>query len=331
MTKDESTGTPKEIKRLTQFLNRRADTTGGAEKRKPLPRLGITEGTPLADGERRYKIGLALGGGGARGAAHIGVLKVLEEARIPIDILAGTSMGGIVAAPYAAGFSARQIADEAHRLSAPTNLFKLVDWIPTTKGILQGQAVYDYLAEQLGEDLTFAELYRKLALTAVDLKTGQEVILDSGPVIDAVRATMAIPGMISPVEWEGHKLVDGGILNNVPADLARRMGADIVIAVDVSVGRLITDPDSGLNAEQAIRSAVLPSFALDMWRAQAIMMQEIVRYKLQASPPDVLISPKVPPDVTTFSFNRVSELIDLGETAARKALPRIMEALEDQV
>ena len=136
--------------------------------------------------------------------------------------------------------------------------------------------------------------------------------------LEAVDATAAADGTV---------LIDGGMINPTPHDVLAG-AADIVIAVDVSVGRLIADPGSGFNAEQAIRSALLPNFALDMWRAQAIMMQDLVRYKLELAQPDVLISPPVPPDVGTFSFQRVAELIELGEAAARDALPRIRDAIK---
>ncbi len=317
--------TPEPKRTSARSASRKSAADARAERP---PRLGLKRVEAHALDTNRPKIGLALGGGGARGIAHIGILKVLEEEGVPVDFIAGTSMGGIVAAPFAYGYSARQIAHEAAALGSVSSLLKLVDWLPTTKGLLQGQAIYDYLDEQLGEDLTFADLCLPLALTAVDLKSGSEVIIKSGRVNTAVRATMAIPGVISPVEIGETRLVDGGILNNVPADVVREMGADIVIAVDVAAGRLITDPRSGFNADQVIRSALLPHFALDMWRAQAIMMQEIVRYRLLLSPPEVLIMPPVPPDVTTFSFNRVAELIEIGEAAARQALPEIELAQE---
>lgn len=272
----------------------------------------------------RPRVGLALGGGGARGIAHIGVLKILEREGVPVDFLAGTSIGGIVAAPYAAGFSAGEIEKEAVRLGSINNLVKFVDWLPNRKGLLQGQAVYRYLGQILGDDLCFEDLVRPLAIVAVDLNSGRQVILNSGLVSDAVRATLAIPGVIAPMKMDGRKLVDGGILNNVPADVARSMGADIVIAVDVAAARLILDPDSGLNAEDVIRSALLPNFALDMWRAQAVMMQEIVRLRSAANPPDLLIKPAVPPDVTTFSVGRMAELIRIGEKATEAVLPEIL-------
>jgi NTE family protein len=278
----------------------------------------------MTQSSSRPLIGLALGGGGARGIAHIGILKVLERENVPIDFLAGTSIGGIVAAPFAAGFSAQQIEKEALQLGSINNLVKLVDWLPTRKGIVQGQAVYRYLEGILGENLCFEDLKRELALVAVDLHSGKQIVLRSGPVSEAVRATMAIPGVIAPMKKGDAKLVDGGILNNVPADVAREMGADVVIAVDVAAARLITDPDSGLNAEDVIRSALVPDFALDMWRAQAVMMQEIVRLRLGANPPDLLIKPAIPPDVNTFSIGRMSELIRIGEKAAEAVLSELL-------
>jgi len=278
----------------------------------------------MVQASSRPLVGLALGGGGARGIAHIGILKVLEREGVPVDLLAGTSIGGIVAAPFAAGLSALRIEQEALKLGSINNLVKLVDWLPTRKGVLQSQAVYRYLGEILGEKLCFEDLNRKLALVAVDLHSGKQVVMISGSVSEAMRATMAIPGVIAPMKKGDAKLVDGGILNNVPADVAREMGADIVIAVDVAAARLITDPDSGLNAEDVIRSALVPDFALDMWRAQAVMMQEIVRLRLAANPPDLLIKPAIPADVNTFSIGRMEELIRIGEEAAEKALTEIL-------
>ena len=284
----------------------------------------------MANKRARPKVGLALGGGGVRGVAHVGIIKVLQAHGVPIDMIAGTSVGGIVAAPFAAGRDADDIAVEILRLGKMSKLVKLIDWAPSRRGLIQGQNIYKYLAEQLGSDLTFAELQIPLALTAVDMNTGHEVVLDSGPVIDAIRATMAVPGVIAPVEMGAYRLVDGGILNNVPADLARKMGADVLIAVDVSAARLITDPTSGLNADDVIQSVMVPNFALEMWRAQVIMVQEIVRLKLELAQPEILLTPPIPSDIGMFNgANRLAELIEIGEQTARDALPQIMDAIEN--
>jgi len=274
---------------------------------------------------------VALGGGGVRGFAHIGVLKTLVRAGVPVDMVAGTSIGGIVGAPFAAGHSLEAIETELLRLVRLRSMVRLIDWLPTRRGLIQGQSVHQYFADQLGADLQFSDLPIPLALMAADMQRGEEVVLTSGSVIDAILATMAVPGVIAPVEIDGRRLADGGNLNNVPADVVRAMGADVVIAVDVAAARLITDPETGFSADDVIRSAVLPRFALDMWRAQAIMMQEIVRLKLAAAKPEILLHPPVPPEIGMFNgLGRASELIAIGERTAEAALPAIQAALEGE-
>ena len=281
--------------------------------------------------ETRPKIGLALGGGGVRGFAHIGVLKALTRAGVPVDLIAGTSIGGIVGAPFAAGHAIEDIENELLRLVQLRSMVRLIDLRPNRRGLFQQESIHQYFADQLGADLQFSDLPIPLALIAADIRNGKEVVLTQGSVIDAICATMAVPGVIAPMEIEGRKLVDGGILNNVPANVARSMGADVVIAVDVAAARLITDPESGLSAEEVIRSPVLPRFALEMWRAQAIMMQEIVRLKLEIAKPDVLLKPPVPPEIGMFNgMGRAAELIAIGERTAEAALPAIQAALEGE-
>ncbi|RLF31312.1 MAG: hypothetical protein DRN07_07465, partial [Thermoplasmata archaeon] len=156
-------------------------------------------------------MGLALSGGGARGLAHIGVLKVLEREDIPVDFLAGTSMGGIIAAAYAAGLSIEYIEKEALRMGRLRNLITLMDRSLPRLGLFEGQKVQEYLAGHLG-DITFDELKIPLALVAVDLETGEEVVLRKGRVVDAVRATISLPGVFAPYRLDGRLLVDGGVL-----------------------------------------------------------------------------------------------------------------------
>lgn len=277
----------------------------------------------------RPRVGVALGGGGVRGFAHIGVLKALVRAGIPVDLIAGTSVGGIVGAPFAAGHSVEEIEIELLRLVQLRSMVRLIDLRPNRRGLIQRESVHQYFAEQLGADLRFSHLPIPLALIAADIQNGKEIVLTQGSVIDAICATMAVPGVIAPMDIDGRKLVDGGILNNVPADVARSMGADVVIAVDVAAARLITDPETGLSAEEVIKSSVLPRFALDMWRAQAIMMQEIVRLKLESARPDILLKPPVPPEIGMFNgMGRAVELIAMGEETTEAALPAIQAALE---
>jgi len=275
---------------------------------------------------KRPKVGLALSGGGARGLAHIGVLKVLEREGIPIDFLAGASMGGAVAAFYASGWSVESMEEEALRVSKLRHLIELVDYGLLTKpGLLEGQRVRRYLVERLG-DITFDDLKIPLALVAVDLDSGEEVILRSGSVVEAVRATGSLPGLLAPLRLDGRLLVDGGVLNNLPADVVRRMGADIVIAVDVGIK--LEDLPPLLEAErQRLPLTQIPLIIETLRRTVGIMEGWITAQKLAQAKPEVLIRPKLSNDVVLTSFSRAAECIAAGEEAATAALPGIRKAL----
>jgi NTE family protein len=274
------------------------------------------------------KLNLALGGGGARGLAHIGVLKVLEKAGLPIGFLAGTSMGGLVGALFAAGWSAEQLEAEALALSSFRRLVKLVDLAPARRGLLEGQRVREHLNEMLGEDLTFEQLPKKLALIAVDLCTAQEVILRQGSVVESVLATTAVPGLLPPVYSGNCQLVDGGILNNVPADVARAEGEGPVVAVDVSPTFPLQPPGSNDNGDK-LWPAIFPQFAQDFYTAELIMVSALTRTRLQRTPPDLLIKPPIPPSISIFwGLTRAPEAIAAGEQAAIEALPNIEKLLD---
>ena len=276
---------------------------------------------------RQPKIGLALSGGGARGLAHIGVLKVLEQEGIPIDFLAGTSMGGVIAAAYASGLSVDYIEKEALRMGRLRNLITLLDRSLPRRGLVEGQKVQEYLTTHLG-DKTFEEMKIPLSLVAVDLISGQEVVLNSGSVVDAVRATVSLPGVFAPFRLGDYLLVDGGVLNNLPADVVRHTGADVVIAVDVSTGvnglsRLLEVEQQGLPLTQ------LPLIIETLRRTVGIMEGQIMAYKLQEANPEILIHPALDDSITLLNgFSRAAEIIALGEEAAREAVPRIRQALQ---
>ena len=276
---------------------------------------------------RQPKIGLALSGGGARGLAHIGVLKVLEREGIPVDFLAGTSMGGVIAAAYASGLSVDYIEKEALRMGRLRNLITLLDRSLPRRGLVEGQKVQEYLTTHLG-DKTFEEMKIPLSLVAVDLISGQEVVLNSGSVVDAVRATVSLPGVFAPFRLGDYLLVDGGVLNNLPADVVRGMGANVVIAVDVSTGvnglsRLLEVEQQGLPLTQ------LPLIIETLRRTVGIMEGQIMAYKLQEANPEILIHPALDDSITLLNgFSRAAEIIALGEEAAREAVPRIRQALQ---
>jgi NTE family protein len=273
------------------------------------------------------KLGLALSGGGARGLAHIGVLKVLEQAGVPIDYLAGTSAGGLISALYAAGFSACELEEEVLRISNPRQLVALVDRTLPRRGLLEGQRLMDYLAEWLG-GLTFDQLRIPLALVAVDLNGQQKVVLREGPVLDAVRATIALPGLLTPLERNGQLLVDGGLMDNLPVDAVRQMRADVVVAVDIS-----TDQEAvAFLLEKLHRHRFMPDGLVDLvevlWRSMFVLTMDVNRRVLEETPPDLLICPAIPPEVTVLTgFTRAAEIIAAGEKAATEALPQIQALL----
>jgi NTE family protein len=267
------------------------------------------------------RVGLALSGGGARGLAHIGVLKVFEEEGLPIHVLAGTSMGGLIAAAYAAGMSASELEAATLKLANLRELASLVDLRPPRRGLLAGEHVRKYLAKFVAEDVTFDELLFPVAVQAVDLNSGKEHTLREGNVLDAVMATSAFPGVFPPVEIDGYQLVDGGVLNNLPTEQPRLLGADVVIAVYVTA---TVDADE-LNA-QADGSFLTRGIAKDIMRVSLIISRAMTEMKLKEAPPDLLLCPPIPAKAGAFSgFTHAVEIIAAGETCARENLIKIKQ------
>lgn len=282
---------------------------------------------PILPTYRRPKVGLALGGGGARGYAHIGVLKVLEREGIPIDFLAGTSMGGLIAAAYAAGMTPAEMEREALALKPR----RLLDLSLPRLGLLEGKRVYDYLYRILG-DKDFSQCRIPVRLMAVDIETGEELALGEGRLVDAIRATISVPGIFCPARWRGRYLVDGGVTNNVPADVVRRMGAEVVIAVDVGSKELLP-----FSLDGTIRRPIsLPGLARlnplfgTFVRSAQIMVGELTRYRLAEARPDILIRPEIGP-INIEEFGRAAEVIPAGERAAEAMLPAIRRLLRKRL
>jgi len=283
-----------------------------------------SEGVKL-DLPRKPRLGLALSGGGARGLAHIGVLKELERNHVQADYLAGTSMGGVIAAVYASGMSLPEIEAVALEYARRRRLLKLVDPSVHRHGVFQGEQLHAFFRQYL-QDLTFADLRIPLTLVAVDLNSGQEVHLQEGSVADALRATVSLPGLLAPVERDGQRLVDGMLLNNLPADVVRRMGADIVLAVDVS-------SDAGnsfwrrLGQKRFILGQVGGLVGV-LGESMDLVIRQLREIKLQECPPDFLLRPPISPEVTVISgYHRAAELIALGETVTRSIIPSLRDAL----
>lgn len=177
----------------------------------------------------RKKIGIALSGGAARGFAHLGVLKVLAEHGVPVDCIAGTSAGSIAGAAYASGLSVEQIVEMGKKMT----WLRMAKFSYSPKGFLSNAAMGAFLRRHFPHD-RFEDLPIPFAAVTCDLQTGEAVILqETGDLIEAVRASCAIPGIFAPVEIDGRRLFDGGIVANVPTKAVRKLGAEIVIAVDV--------------------------------------------------------------------------------------------------
>ncbi len=262
-------------------------------------------------------VGLALSSGGARGIAHVGVLRVLERERIPIDILAGTSAGSLVGGLYAAGQSIDNIARFAlhfqNKLKLRSGLLDLN--LPPRTGLIGGRRFRNYL-EQVFEGITFEELRIPFYVVAADVLTGEEVVFEKGSVADAVRASTSLIGLVSPHEFNGRHLVDGGAVNPLPVSVLAEKGADIIIA-----SRAIPSLEGERGSGQAGRRwksmnniwGVLSNY-------QSIMEREIIKTRL--SPVDVLIFPRVEV-YTAMDYHQAADFIRLGEEAAEQAMDEI--------
>ena len=272
------------------------------------------------------KLGLALGGGGARGLTHIGVLRALENANIQPNYLTGTSMGGVIAAGYAAGLSPDDLEQIALKYASVRKLWGLADPTLPRRGLFQGERLLTFFDKQM-KGCTFADLHVPLTLIAVDLNNGQEVHLHEGSVAEAVRATVSVPGLLSPVENNDQRLVDGGLLNNVPVDVASKMGSDVILAVDVYTHKKGESYWQEVGHKRFLSGTVGELIAVLGDSLDLLIRQQNV-YKLKSKPPDFLICPEIPVDVTIVTgYHRAAELISLGEKATAVILHDLQASL----
>lgn len=253
---------------------------------------------------RAPRIGLALGGGAARGFAHIGVIKTLEAQGIVPELIAGTSAGSVVGALYAAGFN----GFELQRLALQMDENTIADWSLPSRGVLRGEALQNWINKALG-DRTIEKLPRRLAVTATDLQSGELVVFERGNTGMAVRASSSVPAVFQPVRINDRDYVDGGLVSPVPARVVRRMGADVVIAVDIS---------SRPSAQTLGGSVDL------LLQTFAIMGQSIAAHELQDA--DVVIRPALGATRGTDFQARHLSILE-GETAATAQLKRIQDVI----
>jgi len=272
------------------------------------------------------KVGLALSSGAARGLAHIGVLEVLEKEGIPINMIAGTSMGAIIGAMYAQGKNASQIKELALDLGW-RKLAQLLALTPTKTGFLSGRKIKARLKEIIGE-VDFADLRMPFACVATDIMTGEEVIIKQGPVPEAVIASMSLPVIFKAARWQGRYLVDGGVVNPVPVSVLKDMGADFIIAVNV----IIKPSDRAGNAhlEERVQKEMgevkEPGIFSMMMQLVNVASYQVVKSSLSGA--DIVIEPKVA-GIGFGDFRRARECIFQGELAAQDSVQEIKRQLAD--
>lgn len=297
------------------------------------------------------KIGLALGGGAARGWAHIGVLKALHEAGIEPDIIAGTSIGAVVGGCYAAGHLEK--LEAFARELTPRRIFGYLDINLAGTGLINGQKLCDRLDKHLG-DQNIEDLPVKFTAVATEIGTGHEHWLSRGRLVDAVRASYALPGIFKPVRFGNRWLFDGALVNPIPVSVCRALGARYVIAVNLNFdvlgrGAIMPNAEDGDNMESGDGSVVVldqrepkkgvrallqrqifgggggdgaPGISTVMVDAFNIVQDRIARSRLAGDPPDAMLSPRLQ-DIGLFDFHRADGLIEAGFNAVTRQLDDI--------
>lgn len=254
---------------------------------------------------QRPKIGLVLGGGGAKGAAEIGVLKVLEAEGIAVDYIIGTSIGSILGGLYSIGYR----ADDLERLFCSQSWIELF-----TDETFKGGSIEQLLDSVVTVDdvVSFDSLPIPFRCVTVDVKDMETFVIDRGSLSLAMRASMAIPGLFKAVNWEGRTLVDGGLLNNLPVDVARQMGADIIIAVDLQQNKHETR-DFSLKEEFGIGGILDWLISRPDWKI----------YNENRADAEIYINPELDYDMLDFNEKEIVEMIAIGKAAAEEQLDKI--------
>lgn len=255
---------------------------------------------------KKPRLGLALGGGAARGFAHVGVIQILEESGIKPDLVVGTSAGSVVAAFYASGKTGAQLQQVADTMEEAA----FTDWtLPIfSRGVLRGEALGRYVSAQVG-GRTIESLPMPLGIVATDLNSGEGVLFQRGDVGTAVRASSSVPSVFLPVKIAGHEYVDGGLVSPVPVRYAKQMGADVVLAVDIS-----SAPEG--NAADGSLQILLQTFA--------IMSKSINSFELRGA--DVVVRPALS-GVKSGDFGARQRSINAGRAAMQQALPQLRKLL----
>jgi NTE family protein len=267
----------------------------------------------------RKKVGLALGGGYARGLAHIGVIELLEKEGIPIDLIAGTSIGALIGALYSHKLDISEIKKQAKQLDA-VGVTALVDLTLPRSGIIGGKRIFNFLHRLLGET-QFTDLKLPLSCVATDIIRGDEIVLNEGSVLEAVRASISIPVIFSVLHRQGRYLVDGGLVNPVPVSVVKQMGADFVIAVDVT-------PDKIERANYLKENVERKPPNIFQILVQSIYITTYLSARQDTLGADAIIHPRLV-HIAPNEFHRAGEAILGGEMAVIDSASEIKRKLAE--
>jgi len=260
------------------------------------------------------KLGLALGGGGAKGFAHLGILEVLTEAGIEFDIVAGTSIGAFIGAVYVSD-KLEELKNYAVNIGITDIPFLLGPTWPQGglfSGKVLGKLIDEYIHIENIEDLK-----KPFATVCIDLNSGEVVTFTEGNLKRAVRASTSIPGLFKPVLFEGKLLVDGGVLESVPDQAARDLGADFIVAID-----LLSD----LSGNQTFNNGKSPSIVEVVQRSSILAQRKITEFKFKERPPEIVISPPLS-HIKVMDFHNGKAIVEIGREAAKKVLPELLEKI----
>ena len=252
------------------------------------------------------KIALVLGGGSARGLAHIGVLKVLHKAKIPVDLIVGTSIGALVGATYALGIPIKKIEQRALKI----RWWHLTDFVISKIGFLEGRNLGRIIIDAI-ENKGFEDLKIPLIVVTADIENGQRVVLTSGNLAEVIRASCSLPGIFIPIRINGRLLVDGGLIDSVPVRVAQRMGASFIIASDVGF---------------CIKKEKITNIFQMIYQSVQIAGSEL--NKLQGKLADITIMPQLPGEIDQMAFDKADYIINKGEEAAAQTLPLLQSRME---
>lgn len=312
----------------------------------------ILAGSTIGYGQERPKVGLVLGGGGAKGAAEVGVLKYIEEAGVPIDYIVGTSIGSIVGGLYSCGL----------RAEALDSLFRSQQWLSLLtdrneelrlhpfhkkdgkryifgfpidgrksddtrgKGILTGDSICDFLTRLTGrpDPMSFDDMPIPYRCVAVEATSFTEKVFAEGRLSECMRASMSIPLAFRPVCQDTLVYVDGGMINNLPVDVCRDMGADIIIAIDLTQNH--HDDDEAIPVSEELINKVLRHTRLAKLLAWAVKRPDLVKYQANRQNADIYINPTLTGmSATSFTHEKIALMIEAGEESGRNALPQLLE------